>query len=186
MVIGLPLIYGLQEKGVPLPGFCKYICPAGTFEGAIFLLFNQANDKYFDMLGVLFTWKFLLLIIFAVAAVFIYRFFCRFFCPLGAIYGIFNKLSILGVKVDKSSCNHCNQCINNCKMDVKEVGDHECIQCGDCMKSCACKAIKWKMISQIIKEDEERKNNELTNDNLNEVDEKPSFKIRRKTSRRKS
>ena len=180
LVIGLPLIYGLQAKGIPLPGFCKYICPAGTFEGAIFLLMNKANTSFYDMLGVLFTWKFTLLMIFIVSAVFIYRVFCRFFCPLGAIYGLFNKLSILGVKVEKSKCNHCNACINTCKMDVKEVGDHECIQCGDCMKVCGCKAIKWKMISEIIKDDEEKTSQ---NDSLvitEEVKSKKVFKISKK------
>lgn len=181
LVIGLPLIYALQDKGLPLPGFCKYICPAGTFEGAIFLLMNKANIAFFDMLGSLFTWKFFLLIIFIVASVFIYRFFCRFFCPLGAIYGIFNKLSILGVKVDKSACNHCNVCINTCKMDVKEVGDHECIQCGDCMKVCGCKAIKWKMISNIIKEDEEKAlKQEEVRSTIDEVNDKKVFKISKK------
>ena len=179
LVIGLPLIYSFQEKGIPLPAFCKYICPAGTFEGAIFLLINKANTSFFDMLGTLFTWKFFLLIVFIVASVFIYRFFCRFFCPLGAIYGIFNKLSILGVKVDKSACNHCNACINTCKMDVKEVGDHECIQCGDCMKVCGCKAIKWKMISQIIKEDEE-KEQAATESKVDETNKNQIFKISKK------
>ena len=179
LVIGLPLIYSFQEKGIPLPAFCKYICPAGTFEGAIFLLINKANTSFFDMLGTLFTWKFFLLIVFIVASLFIYRFFCRFFCPLGAIYGIFNKLSILGVKVDKSACNHCNACINTCKMDVKEVGDHECIQCGDCMKVCGCKAIKWKMISQIIKEDEE-KEQAATESKVDETNKNQIFKISKK------
>ncbi|MBO5712563.1 MAG: 4Fe-4S binding protein, partial [Acholeplasmatales bacterium] len=154
LVIVLPLIYGLQSKEVPLPAFCKYICPAGTFEGAIFLLSNPNNTDFFGMLGSLFTWKFLLLIVFAVAAVFIYRFFCRFFCPLGAIYGLFNKISILGVKVDKSKCNHCQACINHCKMDVKVVGDHECIQCGECRDVCHANAINWKTIGKIVKEDE--------------------------------
>lgn len=181
LVIGLPLIYALQDKGLPLPGFCKYICPAGTFEGAIFLLLNKSNTAFFDMLGSLFTWKFFLLIIFIVASVFIYRFFCRFFCPLGAIYGIFNKLSILGVKVDKSACNNCNACINTCKMDVKEVGDHECIQCGDCMKVCGCKAIKWKMISKIIKEDEQKALKQEQKALVDEVNNKKGFKISKKS-----
>ena len=74
-----------------------------------------------------------------------------------------------------SKCNHCNACINNCKMDVKEVGDHECIQCGDCMKSCGCKAIKWKIISQIIKEDEEKDQQENNNQAI--IDESKSKKV---------
>lgn len=153
LVLILPLVYALQKNNIPLPAFCKYICPAGTLEGAIFLLGNPSNDNFFGMLGPLFTWKFLLLITFLVAAVFIFRFFCRFFCPLGAIYGLFNKLSILGVKVDKSKCNNCQACINHCKMDVKEVGDHECIQCGECRKVCHCNAISWKTIHKFVKDD---------------------------------
>ncbi|MBQ4570075.1 MAG: 4Fe-4S binding protein [Bacilli bacterium] len=178
LVIGLPLIYSFQAKGIPLPGFCKYICPAGTFEGAVFLLMNKANQSFFEMLGALFTWKFILLIIFIVASVFIYRFFCRFFCPLGAIYGIFNKLSILGVKVDKTTCTHCNKCITNCKMDVKDVGDHECIQCGECMKECPVKCINWKLISKAIKEDDETES--IQNATIDEVNTKKVFKISRK------
>ena len=158
LVIGIPLIFAFQANDLPVPGFCKYICPAGTLEGAISLLANP-NTSYYDTLGFLFTWKFVVLIVFMVSSVFIFRFFCRFFCPLGALYGLFNKLSILGVKVDKSKCTGCKACVNNCKMDVKEVGDHECIQCGECRKVCHVDAIKWKSIKELIKKEirEERR-----------------------------
>ncbi|MBQ5665247.1 MAG: 4Fe-4S binding protein, partial [Akkermansia sp.] len=33
-----------------------------------------------------------------VGAVFIYRIFCRFLCPLGAIYGLFNRISVFGIQ----------------------------------------------------------------------------------------
>ncbi len=151
-VIMIPIMFGF-ESGKAIPGFCKYICPIGTFEGAIFLLGNGNNANYFEMLGPLFTWKFVLLIAFIVASIFIYRFFCRFFCPLGAIYGIFNKISILGIKVDKSKCNNCGSCVSHCKMDVKVVGDHECIQCGECIETCHAKAIDWKAIGTLIKKE---------------------------------
>lgn len=160
LVIILPLMYALQSKNMPLPAFCKYICPAGTLEGAIFLLSHPNNSDFFGMLGTLFTWKFTLLVIILVASIFIFRFFCRFLCPLGAIYGIFNKLSIIGVKVDKSKCNSCGACVSHCKMDVKEVGDHECIQCGECRNVCKLNAISWKTLDKIIKED-----NNISNDN---------------------
>lgn len=159
LVIAVPLIFAFQANDLPVPAFCKYICPAGTLEGAIALLANP-NTSYYDSLGFLFTWKFTLLICFIVGSVFIYRFFCRFFCPLGAIYGLFNKVSVLGVKVDKSKCTGCKACVRNCKMDVLEVGDHECIQCGECRKVCHVDAIKWKSIKDIIrKELKEEQNN---------------------------
>ncbi len=137
-----PLMYML--KSVPLPGFCKYICPAGTLEGAMGLLANKVNSSWFSMLGPLFTWKFILLVSFVVGAIFIFRFFCRFFCPLGAIYGLFNKISFFGVKLDKPKCTNCNICVSKCKMDIHHVGDQECISCGECIDSCPTGAISWK------------------------------------------
>ena len=152
LVLMVPIMFG-WVSGKAIPGFCKYVCPIGTFEGAVFLLANGNNTNYFEMLGPLFTWKFALLIGFIVASIFIYRVFCRFFCPLGAIYGIFNKIAIFGIKVDKTKCNSCGSCVSHCKMDIKFVGDHECIQCGECIDVCHAKAIDWKAIGNLIKEE---------------------------------
>ncbi|MDE7106828.1 MAG: redoxin family protein, partial [Clostridiales bacterium] len=129
---------------IPLPAFCKYICPAGTIGGAVMLLINPSNAGLFGQLGWQFTWKFSLAIVFIVGSVFIFRMFCRFFCPLGAIYGFFNKFTLIGVTVDKENCTDCGLCVAHCKMDVKHVGDHECINCGECMAVCPTKAISWK------------------------------------------
>ncbi len=137
-----PLVYAGYE--FPLPGFCKYICPAGTLEGAVGLLSNPENENMLGMLGPLFTWKFLLMVVFLVGCVFIYRFFCRFFCPLGAIYGLFNKISLVGVKLDRDACTDCGLCMGKCKMDIRRVGDQECIQCGECVSVCPTNAIQWK------------------------------------------
>ena len=141
-VVALPLLYSLQN--VPLPAFCKYVCPAGTFGGALGLLINPKNADLYGMLGPLFTWKFVVLCVTCVASVFLFRFFCRFLCPLGAIYGFFNRVALLGVKVDKDSCTGCGSCISHCKMDIRRVGDHECINCGECIKVCPAKAISWR------------------------------------------
>ena len=137
----LPLWYGLAYD-VPLPAFCKYICPAGTLEGAIGLL--PANPGFFGMLGILFTRKFVILLVIGLACVFCYRSFCRFLCPLGALYGLFSRINIVGVKVDANRCTHCGACVTHCEMDVRRVGDRECIQCGRCMDSCSQGAISVK------------------------------------------
>ena len=146
MVAAVPLLYGLQ--GVAVPAFCKFICPAGTFEGGLGLLINPANwEGSRDLLSALnwiFSWKFALLITILVFCVFMYRPFCRFLCPLGAIYGFFNKIAFLGVKVDKVKCTDCGLCVKHCEMDIKHVGDHECIHCGKCIGVCPAKAISWK------------------------------------------
>ncbi|MDE6200604.1 MAG: redoxin domain-containing protein [Clostridiales bacterium] len=142
LAIAIPLIYAIGN--LPVPAFCKYICPAGTIGGAVMLLINPSNSNLFGQLGWQFTWKFSLAIVFIVGSVFIFRMFCRFFCPLGAIYGFFNKFALIGVTVDKENCTDCGLCVAHCKMDVKHVGDHECINCGECMAVCPTKAISWK------------------------------------------
>ena len=136
-VIAIPLIYST------VPGFCKYICPAGTSAAALQLSNGNNNDLY-ETLKFLFSWKFTLLIAFIVLSIFIYRFFCRFICPLGAIYGFFNKIALIGVKLDRQKCIDCGLCIQTCKMDIRHVGDHECINCGECIPVCPTQAISWK------------------------------------------
>lgn len=152
LVVLVSLAYMLRD--LPVPGFCKYICPAGTLGGAISLLLHPDNNELFGMLGPLFTWKLALPVSFLVSWVFIYRTFCRFFCPLGAIYGFFNKIALLGVKCVEEKCTHCGLCVSHCKMDIRRVGDHECIQCGACMDVCPTKAIEWKGSKIFLKDNE--------------------------------
>ena len=152
LVVIFPLIYAFKD--LPLPAFCKYICPAGTLGGAIGLLSNSVNDGLYAMLGPLFTWKFVLLVIFILACIFIYRFFCRFFCPLGALYGLFNKFAILGIKLEKPKCTDCGKCISTCKMDISKVGDAECISCGECIPVCPTKAIEFRGGKWLLAENE--------------------------------
>lgn len=141
-VLIVPIMYAFRDT--PLPAFCKYICPAGTLEGGIGLLANKVNESYFSMLGPLFTWKFLLLVSIGIGCIFVFRLFCRFICPLGALYGLFNKISVFGVKVEEHKCIGCNRCVSYCKLDIKTVGDTECISCGKCMSECPTNAIVWK------------------------------------------
>ena len=137
LVVIVPLMFAI-------PGFCEYICPAGTLEGGVGLLANSENEGLLSNLGPLFTWKFTLLITIVVLSIFFFRFFCRFLCPLGALYGFFCRVAMLGVKLDKNKCTDCGLCVGVCKMDVKRVGDHECIHCGACISVCPAKAISWK------------------------------------------
>ena len=140
-VIAIPLAYGLQSTSIPLPAFCKYICPSGTLLGAGGLLSNESNTNLFSMLGSLFTWKFCLLVGIILACIFCYRSFCRFLCPLGAIYSLFNKISLVGMDLNTDKCVNCGLCAGKCQMDIRHVGDHECISCGDCISICPTGAI---------------------------------------------
>ena len=137
-VIILPVIF-FYVVGVGAPAFCKYICPAGTLEAALPLL--STNPFLKQNLGMLFNWKLFLLLVTVIASIVIYRPFCRFICPLGAFYSLFNKLSYFGIQVDNVKCIGCDACIRKCKMDCAKVGDRECINCGECIDTCPVNAI---------------------------------------------
>lgn len=144
LVVIVPLMF-------TVPGFCEYICPAGTMAG---LLSFPTNEGWLGSLGPFFTWKFMVLVIIIVLSIFCYRVFCRFLCPLGALYGFFNKIALLGVKLDKTKCTNCGLCQGVCPMDIKTVGDHECIQCGKCIAVCPTKAIGWKGAKLFVKQND--------------------------------
>ena len=138
----IPFWYSLQSY--PVPAFCKYICPEGTFGGAIGLLSNPVNFDKYSMLGILFTRKLLILMAMILLCILVYRAFCRFLCPLGAIYGLFARVCVIGVKVDMPRCTDCGRCVRECPMDIRHVGDRECIHCGKCLDVCPTKAISYK------------------------------------------
>ena len=142
-VIAIPFWYGVLH-GMPVPGFCKYICPAGTFEGAMGLLAHPGNRQLYAVLGILFTRKFVIMLVIGLCCIFWHRAFCRFICPLGAIYGMFNRISYVGMRVDANLCNHCGSCVRSCPMDIRRVGDHECIHCTKCMTVCHQNALSLK------------------------------------------
>ena len=150
--VAIPLLH--IRDGVAVPGFCKYICPAGTLEGAVPFLAGNAGTGLTATLGGLFTWKCVTAVALVTLAVFMYRAFCRFVCPLGAIYSLFSRFTLMGVKVDAARCTDCGACVARCKMDIRQVGDRECIQCGECMDVCPTKAITWKNGKISLKENE--------------------------------
>ncbi len=124
------------------PFFCKLICPVGTLEGGIPLVLFQ--DIFRNAIGFLFAWKVTLLIITIILAIIVYRPFCKVICPLGAIYSLFNKVSLYRYHIDMNKCIDCKLCSKNCYMNVDPVKDAnalECIRCGKCKAVCPVGAI---------------------------------------------
>lgn len=142
MVILLPA-FAISKTGVNPPYFCQYICPAGTLEGGIpGLLMNPGLRA---AAGLLWNWKLCILLVIVVASVLIHRPFCRYLCPLGAFYSLFNRFSFFQMKLDQSKCIGCKACERVCPMAVevtKNINSPECIRCGACKAGCPTKAIE--------------------------------------------
>lgn len=140
-VILLPLVL-VDVMGQGAPYFCKLLCPVGTLEGGIPLVL--LNKSMHSALGWLYAWKNVLLIAAVLLSMVVYRPFCKYICPLGAIYSVFNPISVFRYQVEKDKCVHCGACAKGCKMGVDPVqsANHpECIRCGLCKKVCPTGAI---------------------------------------------
>ncbi len=143
-VVLLPA-FAVNDVGMGDPFFCKYLCPQGVLEGAIPLA--AVDSSLYAALGALFSWKLGILIVTIALSVLFYRPFCKWLCPLGAFYALLNKVSLLGMKVDKRKCISCGKCAKACKMDVdvtKTPNHAECIRCGMCVRACPTEAVKFR------------------------------------------
>ncbi len=144
-VILLPL-FVIDITGLGEPWFCKWICPVGTLEGGIPLVL--LNNAMRGAAGFLFRWKLVILAVTLLSSIIIYRPFCRYVCPLGAVYGLFNKISLYRIKIDSLKCTGCTACQKTCKLDIpvwKNPDSMDCIRCGECKTACPHKAITMKI-----------------------------------------
>lgn len=135
-VIGMPLTV-TDIIGQGSPWFCKYICPSGTLFGGIPLTIR--NPSLRSAIGGLFCWKVLLLLVIVIGAVVINRPFCKYLCPLGAVYGLFHPIAFYRYQIDEEKCTGCGKCKKACPADIpawKEPNSRECIRCGACIKAC--------------------------------------------------
>lgn len=143
-VLALPA-FAVDAFGLGAPWFCKWICPAGTLEGGIPLVLSNASLRM--NLGFTFWWKIFLLVLTVFLSIVIYRPFCKYICPLGAFYALFNRWSLARMQVDADSCVDCGRCTTNCPMQVdvlKNINSAECIRCGRCAMDCPTGAIDFR------------------------------------------
>lgn len=141
-VILLPMVV-VDVTGLGEPWFCKFICPAGTLEGGVPLVL--LNSALRETVGFLYAWKLLILAVTVILSIIIYRPFCKYICPLGAVYSFFNRVSVFKITLDKEKCIGCNKCEKTCKMNVnpsENPDSAECIRCRECISACPTGALK--------------------------------------------
>ena len=153
LVIGLPLLSAFKD--VLVPWFCKLVCPAGTLFGGIPL----AITKYGSQIGFYFWWKISVLAAILLLSLLISRPFCRYLCPLGAIYGMFNRIALVHLDYASEKCVDCGKCETVCPMGIDpkaQFNSAECIRCGRCARSCPVDALHVRFGLQ-MKDDSHKK-----------------------------
>ncbi len=135
LVLVMPFLYGEEHALF----FCR-LCPAGALEGAVPGVIKAAmahspipwpSTAKLTLLGLV------------LAAMFIkWRPWCTLFCPLGAIFGLFNRFSLLVLRFESDACRSCGACGKMCKYGVlpaRNLNNSRCIRCLECTR---CEAIK--------------------------------------------
>lgn len=134
-VLALPLLTGEQW-------FSK-ICPAGTLEAGI--PWVLLSDEVRKQAGGLFAFKVGTLAGLLGWMVVTRRPFCRYLCPLGAIYALLNPIGLFRVSVDPGECGGCGQCKKACPVEIDpptQINSMECIHCLECVRACPSGALR--------------------------------------------
>jgi len=125
--------------------FCKF-CPSGSLFAAIpfRLIYPEAAE-----FGLYFFIHMFTLALTIALALLISRFWCRYLCPLGAIAGVFNKVSVLTISLDEKKCKKCLTCLEACGMGITKLDDigssTDCTFCGRCVEACSKKALSFQI-----------------------------------------
>ena len=124
--------------------YAKYLVLAAILVASLYVAFPPLRE--FCPVRAVFSLKmtsllWLTLGIFLAGSILVERFWCKYFCPLGATLSIFNKISPVRIVSDTNHCNSCGRCDIECSMGIEDVpinlADTECIRCMECLETCA-------------------------------------------------
>ncbi len=130
-VVLIPWFFGESH-----PLFICRICPAGGIEKAVPDMAAAAVQ------GNPIPWpnaiKIAIIALFFITIFFTIRPWCRVLCPLGAIFGFFNRFSMVKMKLDDHACTHCGRCKTLCKYGIQPDQDPNSDNCLRCLECTQC------------------------------------------------
>lgn len=138
--------FNLLGLAILIPIFIDFmftdICPVGFMVGTIPISALSPGEYVPNFF---FYYALVIFVLFIILIFVVERGWCKYFCPVGALFAPFNKISMVHISVKKGKCVDCNACSYNCPMgiDVPNMNrDPECIICGKCVDVCPKDLIK--------------------------------------------
>jgi ferredoxin-type protein NapH len=133
-VIAIPYVWGESSvEGKPNPLFFCRLCPAGAIEAAL------PNTVQQSIAAGTIVWptalKISILVLILIAMFFTWRPWCTLFCPLGAIYGLLNRVSFFFLLFQADRCLECSKCRSFCQRGgppARVVDASHCVRCMEC------------------------------------------------------
>jgi polyferredoxin len=134
LVLAIPYFFGEKH---PL-FFCR-LCPAGALEAAL------PNAARLALAGKAIVWptaaKTVIFLLITAAALFTWRPWCTVFCPLGAIYGLCNRVSWFFLRFHPDRCRQCDVCRSLCRGGGRPEQRVDSLRCVRCLECANCHAV---------------------------------------------
>ena len=145
------LIYLFKDRTDSL-FYCSFICPAGFYYGVLEYAFTTGLHALLEdmpFVHFMLVYHFIIAILVIVGSIKLGgRFYCKYACPLGTIYGLFNRIALIRMSLNRNKCINCRLCEKMCPMQISvRANDHcsqsSCILCGRCKNVCPTDKIQF-------------------------------------------
>ncbi|UCC45634.1 MAG: 4Fe-4S binding protein [Candidatus Zixiibacteriota bacterium] len=85
--------------------------------------------------------SYIVLVGLGIGALIVPMFFCRYFCPMGAVFDPFSRLGLIKITRDGEKCTECGNCQTACPHSIpvqsfSRVRHRDCTNCFECVDAC--------------------------------------------------